>query len=156
MKKGLFARLRNPWQLTFPQIASMILGIALVSSLLTVIGLKNFSATGEDYAANTAPSVFEKALGKFGLVETAQQARERRIRQQQAVIEYWNQRVEARRAKWEQPLRETFDRNLNEINQAVFEYNKILKDNPQDEISGEMLDSALDEKVELLREFSDL
>ena len=52
--------------------------------------------------------------------------------------------------------REAFDRNLDEINQVVFEYDKILQENPQDELTGEMLDSALNEKVELLREFSEL
>jgi hypothetical protein len=31
-----------------------------------------------------------------------------------------------------------------------------LQENPDDEISGEMLDSAMNEKVELLREFSEL
>ena len=156
-KKNLFAKVfRNPWQFSFSQIASLVLGIALVSSLLTVIGVKNFSAASEDYVASAAPSVFEKVLGKFGLVETFQQVREKRIKQQQATIEYWNQRAEARRANWERHLREAFDRNLNEIDQVVFEYDKILQENPHDELSGEMLDSALNEKVELLREFSEL
>ncbi|MCA1622482.1 MAG: zf-HC2 domain-containing protein [Acidobacteria bacterium] len=157
VKKDLFARVfRNPWQFSFSQVASLVLGIALVSSLLTVIGVKNFYSASGDYATNAAPSVFEKVLGKFGLVETFQQVRERRIKEQQARIEYWNKRVETRRANWERHLREAFDRNLNEIDQVVFEYDKILQENPQDELSGEMLDSALDEKVELLRQFSEL
>jgi hypothetical protein len=157
VKKGLFAKVfRNPWQFSFSQVASLVLGIALVSSLLTVIGVKNFYSASGDYAANATPSVFEKVLGKFGLVETFQQVRERRIKEQQARIEYWNKRVETRRENWERHLREAFDRNLNEIDQVVFEYDKILQENPQDELSGEMLDSALDEKVELLREFSEL
>ena len=154
-KKGFFAR-GNPWQFSFSQVASLILGIALVSSLLTFVGLKNYSPSGEDSAANSAPSVFEKVLGKVGLMETVQQTREKRQQQQQATIEYWNKRVDARRASWERHLREVFDRNLNEIDQVVFEYDKILQENPQDELSGEMLDSALNEKVELLREFSEL
>lgn len=155
--QGLFGRVRrNPWQFSFSQVASLILGIALVSSLLTFVGLKNYSPSGEDFAANSAPSIFEKVLGKIGLMETVQQTREKRLQQQQATIEYWNKRVEARRTSWERHLREVFDRNLNEIDQVVFEYDKILQDNPQDELSGEMLDSALNEKVELLREFSEL
>ena len=82
MKKGLMAKVRrNPWQFSFSQAASLILGIALVSSLLTIIGLKNFSS-GDGLATNGSPSVFEKALSKVGLVETAQQVREKRIRQQ--------------------------------------------------------------------------
>ncbi len=98
----------------------------------------------------------KKVLGKIGLVETAQQARENRIKAQQTTIDYWNNRVQNRRIQWNAHLREAFDRNLNEINQVVFEYNTILQENPQDELSGEMLDSALNEKVELLREFADL
>ena len=53
-------------------------------------------------------------------------------------------------------MREAFDRNLNEINQVVLEYDKILQENPQDNISGEMLDSALNDQMALLREFSEL
>ena len=156
-KKGFFGKARqNLWQFSFSQVASLILGIALVSSLLTVISLKNFTSSEEDFATNASPSIFEKALGKFGLVETAQQIREKRIKQQQATIDYWNKRVESRRANWERHLREAFDRNLNEIDQVVGEYDKILQENPSDELSGEMLDSALNEKVELLREFSEL
>jgi hypothetical protein len=151
-------RFPRVWKLSFSQMASTVLGIALVSSLLTVAGIKNYSATGENPAivSSAEPNAFEKILGRFGLIETAQNVRQRRIEQQQAAIEYWNKRVEARRMQWDNHLREAFDRNLNEINQAVDEYTLILQENPQDELSGEMLDSTLNEKMELLREFSDL
>lgn len=155
-KQGFFARIwNNRWQLTISQMFSAVLGIALISSLLTVVGIKNYSSHAE-FTANSAPTIFERALSKVGLVETAQQARENRIRAQQTTIDYWNNRVEARKVQWDAHLREAFDRNLNEIDQVVFEYDKILQENPQDELSGEMLDSALNEKVELLREFADL
>lgn len=157
VKQGFFARTwNNRWQLSLSQMVSAVLGIALVSSLLTVVAVKNHSAENAGFAVNGSPTVFEKVLGKIGLVETVQQARENRVKAQQATIEYWNNRVETRRIQWDANLREAFDRNLNEINQVVFEYDKILQENPQDELSGEMLDSALDEKVELLREFADL
>ncbi|MEJ7860694.1 MAG: zf-HC2 domain-containing protein [Pyrinomonadaceae bacterium] len=143
------------WQFSSSQVVASILGIALISSLLTVVGLKNFVAGEENYA-NAAPNVFEKVLGKVGLIATPQQTREKRIKEQQATIDYWRARVEARRANWEYHLREAFDRNLNEIDQVVYEYDKILLEDPDDELSGEMLDSALNEKVDLLREFSEL
>jgi hypothetical protein len=38
----------------------------------------------------------------------------------------------------------------------VYENDRILQENPQDDLSGEMLDSALNEKMELLREFAEL
>jgi len=157
IKKGFFARTwSNRWQLSLSQVVASVLGIALISSLLTVVGIKNYAAAGDNLAADASATVFEKVLGKIGLVETAWHARENRIKAQQATIDYWNNRVESRRVQWDAHLREAFDRNLNEIDQVVFEYNKILLENPQDELSGEMLDSALNEKVELLREFADL
>jgi hypothetical protein len=156
-KQGLFP---HAWKFSFSQIASAVLGIALVSSLLTIVGVKNYSAptANGDSAIETyaEPNAFEKVLGTFGLIETAQNVRQRRIEQQQAAIEYWNRRVQSRRMQWNNHLRDAFDRNLNEINQAVNEYTLILQENPQDELSGEMLDSTLNEKMELLREFSDL
>ncbi len=145
---------KRSWQFSFSQVFASILGIALVSSLLTIVGIKNYSAG--DISANTAPSVFDRALGKIGLVETLEQARENRIKEQQAAIEYWNKRVEVKRINWAANLREAFDRNLIEIDQTVYEYDRILQENPQDDLSSEMLDSALNEKMALLREFSEL
>ena len=147
---------KRGWQFSFAQVFASILGIALVSSLLTIVGIKNYSAKDDVSAGNTAPSLFDRALGKIGIIETPQQTRENRIKEQQAAIEYWNQRVAAKRANWAANLREAFDRNLNEIDQTVYEYDKILQENPDDDLSGEMLDSALNEKMALLREFSEL
>jgi hypothetical protein len=95
-------------------------------------------------------------MAKVGLIDTPQKARERRIKEQQAAIEYWNQRVAARRVQWDKNMRDAFDRNMNEIDSAVNEYTLILQRDPQDDLSGEMLDSALNEKMNLLREFSEL
>lgn len=146
---------RKSWQFSFSQVFASIMAIALFSSLLTIVGIKNFYAAGE-VSAHTEPSLFDRALGKIGLIETPQQTRERRVKEQQAAIDYWNQRVETKRTTWNAYLREGFDRNLNEINQVVHEYDRILQENPQDDLSGEMLDSALNEKMELLREFAEL
>ena len=147
---------KRSWQFSFGQVFASILGIALISSLLTVVGIKNYSAPRDNLAGNAAPSLFDRALAKVGLIETPQQIRENRIKEQQAAIEYWNNRVQTKRANWNAHLREAFDRNLHEIDQTVFEYNRILQENPQDDLSGEMLDSALNEKMALLREFSEL
>lgn len=146
---------KRGWRFSFAQVFASILCVALLSSLLTLLAFKNYSAP-PDVSVNNAPSVFDRALSKIGLVETPQQARENRIKEQQAAIDYWNGRVAAKRQEWDARLRETFDRNLNEINQVVFENDRILQENPQDELSNEMLDSALNEKMELLREFAEL
>lgn len=156
IKQSWFSKV---WQLSFSQAATAVLGIALISSLLTIVGIKNYnSAKNSDFTSNSssAPTFFDRALAKIGLIETPQQIRERKMQDQKAAIEYWNSRVQARRVQWDENLRRAFDRNLNEIDQAVNEYTLILQENPQDELSGEMLDTTLTEKMELLREFSDL
>ncbi len=154
-KSGFFV---GGWNFSFSQLAVSVIGIALISSLLTVIGVRNFSTPAERYNAEMTAeiSIFEKVLGKIGIVETPQQARERSIKERLAAVDYWNKRVADRKHNWDAQLRNTFDRNVKEIDRTVFEYQKTLRENPDDELSGEMLDSTLNEKVELLREFSDL
>ena len=95
-------------------------------------------------------------MGRLGLIETPQKARKRRMREMQAAVEYWDNRVRTRRVQWDSRVREAFDRNLNVINQSVNDYQTILEQNPDDEVTGEMLDSAMDDKVGLLREFAEL
>jgi hypothetical protein len=144
------------WSLSLTQAVSAVMGVAVISSLLTVVGIKNFVLSANNEPSTTAPSMFEKALGQVGLIDTPQQTREKRLKEQQIAIEYWNKRVEARRQQWDKNIRAAFERNLSEIDQAVSEYNQILELNPQDEISSEMLDTTLNEKMELLRQFSEL
>ena len=81
---------------------------------------------------------------------------EDRIWQQQQAISYWNQRVEMNKARWSPQMRETFDRNLKVIDQAVNDSLAELRRNPHDEVSEEMLNAALNDKMDLLREFADL
>ena len=149
------AQAKRRWQFSFSQVFASILGIALFSSLLTLAFIKNVSAP-KDVSDSVAPSLFDRALGKMGLIETPEQTRQNHIKEQEAAIDYWNKRVAARRVNWNAHLRDGFDRNLNEINQVVYEYDRMLQQNPNDDLSGEMLNSALDEKMELLREFAEL
>ncbi|MGH9960852.1 MAG: hypothetical protein ACREBC_27665, partial [Pyrinomonadaceae bacterium] len=74
----------------------------------------------------------------------------------QRAINYWNQRIEMNKTRWNQEMRETFDRNLMVIDQAVNDSLSELSRNPHDEVSEEMLNAALNEKLALLREFSEL
>ncbi len=144
------------WQFSFSQVTAAIVGIALVSSLLTIIVIKQHSTSDDPLALKSEPTMIDRVLGKLGLVDTPQELRKRKVADREAAIDYWNKRVQERRGQWDAHLRDAFDRNLNEINQAVAEYTSILEENPQDELSGEMLDTALNEKMELLREFSEL
>ncbi len=147
------------WQVSFSQAGSAVLGIALISSLLTVVGIRNYiEPSSEDFTlrSDASQTTFEKILSKVGLTDTPQEARMRRFQEQKAAIDYWNNRAQQRRVQWDNKMREAFDRNLNEIDQAVSEYTTILLTDPQDDLSGEMLDSALNEKMNLLRAFSEL
>jgi hypothetical protein len=147
------------WRLSFAQLASAVLGIAIISSLLTVIGVRNYTQpASEDFTTRSAATqtTFEKVLAKVGLVETPQQARDRRLKEQQAAIAYWDNRVQARRVQWDAHTRDAFDRNLQVINESLDQYTMILQQDPEDELSVEMLDSVLNDKMNLLRDFSDL
>lgn len=153
---------RKGWfggQVSITQAVVATLAVAVISSLLTIVGIRNyFAPPGDDLptAVNETPSILTRAMRKVGLADSPQQARERRFREQQAAIDYWNQRVQSRRATWDARMTAAFDRNLSEIDQAVGEYTLILQNDPDDKLSEEMLDSALTEKMNLLRQFSEL
>ena len=147
------------WRLSLPQLASAVLGIAIISSLLTVIGIRNYTQpAADDFTTRSAATqtTFEKVLSKVGLVETPQQARTRRIKEQQSAISYWDNRVQTRRVQWDTHTREAFDRNLQVINESLDQYSMILQQDPDDDLSVEMLDSVMADKMNLLRDFSDL
>ncbi|MBE7515739.1 MAG: zf-HC2 domain-containing protein [Chloracidobacterium sp.] len=147
------------WKWSIPQIASAMVAIAVISSLLTVVAIKQYDRPRtDDFTLRTSASqtTFEKLMSTIGLIDTPQQARERHIKEQQAAIDYWDQRVKARRPMWDSRTREAFDRNLRVLDQSMNEYMVILAQDPDDELSGEMLDAVLDDKMNLLRDFSDL
>ncbi|MGE3465387.1 MAG: anti-sigma factor [Pyrinomonadaceae bacterium] len=150
---------RRFWRLSFPQLATAVLTIALVSSVVTVVALKSYTEPATDdftTRSEVTQTTFEKVLTRVGLMESPYEARQRRLKEQQAAIDYWNARVQNRRTQWDSATREAFDRNLQVIDQSVSEYTSILQRDPDDELSGEMLDTVLNEKMNLLRDFSDL
>ncbi len=147
------------WHFSLIQVSAAVLCIAVVSSLLTFVTIKNYTQPAtDDFTTRSAATqtTFEKVLSKVGLTETPQEARNTRLKQQQAAIDYWHARVQTRRVQWDRTTREAFDRNLQAINETVNDYTMILQKDPYDEISGEMLDTVLDDKMNLLRDFSDL
>ena len=136
------------WELSLPQLAASVAAIVLVVSLATAVGLRRWqSADSLTGSTNTTPPIDITARGT--------KVRDR-IWQQQQVINYWNQRVESNKVRWNPQMRETFDRNLKVIDQAVNDSLSDLGQNPHDEVSEEMLNAALNEKLSLLKEFADL
>jgi hypothetical protein len=132
------------WELSLPQLVASAAVIVLVVSLSTVVGLRRWQSGSVN--VNTAR------------VDTTLAAADvrNRVSKQQQLISYWNQRVEYNKARWSPDMRETFDRNLKVIDQAVNESINTLAQNPNDEVSEEMLNTALNEKLSLLKEFAEL
>ena len=135
------------WELSFPQLAAMAAAIVLIVSLSTAAGLRRWQSGAVD-------ARFESG-SQNGFNVSSMDVRNR-ISQQQQLIAYWNQRVEYNKARWNPQMRETFDRNLAVIDQAVNDSFDSLSKNPHDEVSEEMLNTALNEKLSLLKEFSEL
>ena len=147
-RAGFWDRLMSrSWQLSFPQLAASVATIAVVVSLVTVVGLREIGRIGTKGVVTTDKSAVSGTTPAFN--------RDRMSQQQQA-INYWNARVETNKARWSPQMRDTFDRNLNVIDQAVNDSLRELSKNPHDEVSEEMLSAALNEKIALLKEFSEL
>jgi hypothetical protein len=150
---------RRSWRLSLGQLATAVLSVAIVSSVLTVVAVRSsWLSEPVEFAADhvAEQTLFDKVLGRLGLADTPQIIREKRLRQQQDAIDYWNARVQSRRMMWDSMTREAFDRNLRVIDQSVSQFSVNLERDPGDELSGEMLDSVLDDKMKLLRDFAEL
>ncbi len=140
------AWLNRSWELSVPQLAAAFAAIVVVASLATVVGIRRWDSTVTGTAAWRL--LARSAAGATNVRD--------RISQQQQAISYWNQRVELNKARWNQRLRDTFDRNVQVIDQAVNDSLNELNRNPHDEVSEERLNAALNEKLALLKEFSEL
>ena len=135
------------WELSFGQLAAAAAAIVLVVSLSTIVGLRRFQ--GGDTAKSGG------YIGPAGLSLAAASVHDRVAKQQQ-LISYWNERVEFNKARWSPQMRETFDRNLAVIDQTVNDSMNSLTQNPHDEVSEEILNAALNDKLSLLKEFAEL
>lgn len=127
------------WELSLPQLAASVVAIVLLVSLTTVVGLRRWGGV-----APLPPAQVEASNVND------------RVWQRRQVINYWNERVELNKARWSPEMRETFDRNMKVIDQAVADSLNDLNRNPHDEISEQMLNESLNDKLALLKEFSDL
>jgi len=140
-KSFLGGLLNRSWNLSFPQLVSLTAAIVICVSLVTVVGVKNL---GNNAVVEPPTTIVDNQ----GLKD--------RVWQRQQVINYWNQRVELNKARWSSEMRATFERNMLVIDQAVSQSLNELNRNPHDEISEQMLNESLNDKLALLKEFSDL
>ncbi|MGI8734431.1 MAG: anti-sigma factor family protein [Pyrinomonadaceae bacterium] len=146
-RKFLPAWLGRSWELSVPQLTAAFAALVVVVSLATAVGIRRWDSSGAELGSRNNSAASFAATGSN---------MNDRISQQQQAISYWNHRVELNKARWNQQMRETFDRNLQVIDQAVNDSLDELNRNPHDEVSEEMLNAALNEKLALLKEFSDL
>jgi hypothetical protein len=138
---SFFGRLLgHTWELSLPQLAASAVAIVLLVSLATVVGLRRWGG----YRGQAGPPQ-----------EEASNINDR-FWQRRQVIDYWNQRVEVNKARWSPEMRDTFDRNLKEIDKAIANSLEDLKRNPHDEVSEQMLNESFNDKLNLLKDFSDL
>jgi hypothetical protein len=132
--------LSRSWELSLPQLAASAVAIVLLVSLATVVGLRRWGGYG-------TPNVVTQA--------EASNLNERFWQRRQA-IDYWNQRVELNKTRWSPEMREAFDRAMKVIDQSVSDSFTELQRNPHDEVSEQMVNESLDDKLAVLKKFSDL
>ncbi len=145
-RKSWTSWISRSWELSFSQLAAAAVAIVLLVSLSTVVGLRRWQSGDPQFSGSGSGAKLSVGAGNV----------RDRVSQQQQLISYWNQRVEFNKARWNPEMRETFDRNLKVIDQAVNESFDALSLNPHDEVSEEMLNAALNEKLSLLKEFAEL
>lgn len=155
--ESLWSRLWNKrWELSLPQMTAALASLVVAVALITALGLqtvRNFGGANDPTAIAGSNGFANGSNGqtiaatRFGVDDL--------LRQQQADIEYWNQRIEQRRARWSPQMRETFQRTIAVVDQAVDESINELRANPGDEASSEMLNVALENKTELMRQFAE-
>jgi hypothetical protein len=135
---GLMGR---SWELSLPQLAGLVAAIVLFVSLATVVGVRRWGGV---------------EAGPVTPVEAQASNVNDRVWQRRQAINYWNQRVELNKMRWSAEMRETFDRNMKVIDEAVTSSLNELNRNPHDEVSEQMLNESLNDKLALLKEFSEL
>ncbi|HEX8128636.1 MAG TPA: zf-HC2 domain-containing protein [Pyrinomonadaceae bacterium] len=138
-RESFLTRLMNKrWALSLPQLTAAVVAIVVGVSVITTVGLQRLG--GQTAKLEASPARSPKKLNPDQMV----------------AIEYLMKRVEERKGRWNPRMREAFDRNLGIIEATVNDSLKELDESPHDEISEEALNAALRDKMELLREFSEL
>jgi anti-sigma factor RsiW len=135
------------WELSLPQLAAGATAVAASVALVTVLGVNYVSTDQATDAVRT-----ERQARRVVSDETYPNAY---VEPNEVNLQYWEQRVEARKASWNPRMRASFDRSLSVLDQTVNESLEDLRQNPHDEVAEEALNSALRDKAELLREFGE-
>lgn len=145
---GFWSRLLGKrWELSLPQLATGVAALVVAVSFVTALGVR-YLTTGADAGAVRIERAGGRVVADEFYPSTYIEPHEQSIR-------YWQQRVEARKASWNPRMRASFDRSLTVLDQTVNDSLNDLRQNPHDEVAEEMLNSALRDKIELLKEFGE-
>ena len=140
---GFWSRLSGMrWELSLPQLAAGVACLVVAVASATVLAVRR-------------PAPAERADRGVRRVVADEFYPRTYLEPHRASLNYWEQRVEARKASWNPRMRASFDRSINVLDEAVSDSLTDLQQNPHDEVAEEMLTSALRDKMELLREFGE-
>jgi hypothetical protein len=140
---GFWSRLfGRRFEFSLPQLAAGAAALVVAAGSLTALGVRYASTDARPERAASVRRVVSDDTYPRTYVE-----------QHEASLRYWEQRVEARRASWNPRMRASFDRSVLVLDASVKDSLDDLQKNPHDEVAEEMLNTALRDKVELLREF---
>lgn len=147
-RAGFWARLlEKRWEFSLPQLASGVAALVVAVAALTAAGVQ-FVSAGRGGEGIKGRNVANEATPARFRTETY-------LQPHQASLQYWQRRVEQRKASWNPRMRESFDRSVSVLDEAMNESMGELERNPHDEVAEQMLNSALRDKIELLREFGE-
>jgi hypothetical protein len=139
--------LRKRWEFSLPQLATGVAALAIAVAFMTTLGVSYVTSGRRSDAARA-----DRSVRRVVADDTYPGAY---LEPHEANLRYWGQRVEARKASWNPRMRASFDRSLSVLDQTVNESLEDLRRNPHDEVAEEVLNSAIQGKVELLKEFGE-
>jgi hypothetical protein len=144
--EGFWSRLfGRRFELSLPQLAAGAAALVVAAATATTLAVRPASP---DARTEDRGGVVRRVVSDEFYPRTFLEPHE-------ASLQYWEQRVQARKASWNPRMRASFDRSVHVLDQTVSESIDDLRQNPHDEVAEEMLNSALRDKIELLREFGE-
>lgn len=148
---GWWSRLWNArWEFTAPQVTGVFASLIAVVALGALLGTSALRGAGE------TPVDVSSASGRqvAGNETVSRVNLDDYIRRQQADIDYWRQRVEENKSRLPPRMRQSYEQTMVQLDQDVSYSLDQLQQNPQDDVSEQMLNRALQDKVEILKEIS--
>jgi anti-sigma factor RsiW len=152
--------MRRSWELSFSQMMTAVVAIAIFASLATIFGVRSLQNNSGNATANLSNAGSQTtAAASVAMTTNSDDSQVLELKDrpwQQQQINYLTRVVEERKSHWNPQLRADFERNLDLLDQTVNESLQKLSAHPHDEVTEEMLNAALNDKMQLLKEFSDL